>query len=381
MKKGIKITLITIISIVGLFVVVVGSYVGYVFFQYNRIDDVFTLKVNSKASEKTVMVGQTYNIATYNIGFGAYSPDFDFFLDSGIMQDGKKVTGHRGTAIDKEHVETNLNGVGEVLKGLDLDFAFLQEVDKDGDRSYHMNQVNFMENQLNSYDSVYAENFHSAYLFYPFLDPHGKTNAGIMTFSKYQIQAATRYSFSISTGFDKFFDLDRCFSVSELSVDNGKKLILLNLHMSAYDKGGYIREKQMKELSTFLEEMEREGNYVIAGGDFNHDLLTNNPAYLDYSQDNLPFKDETKQQKPDWLAFFFNEKKESGLPKGYTVIASDNTSSCRAAEMPWEKGVNYVTVVDGFIVSSNIEVELHYNVETNYAYSDHQPAYMEFKLL
>ena len=49
----------------------------------------------------------------------------------------------------------------------------------------------------------------------------------------------------------------------------------------------------------------------------------------------------------------------------------------------------YKCVVDGFIVSDNIEVIQHYNVETKngnlgydgFAYSDHQPAYVEFKLL
>ena len=45
--------------------------------------------------------------------------------------------------------------------------------------------------------------------------------------------------------------------------------------------------------------------------------------------------------------------------------------------------------VDGFIVSDNIEVITHYNIETKngnlnldgFAFSDHQPAYLEFKLI
>nr|MCR5741178.1 hypothetical protein [Gammaproteobacteria bacterium] len=58
--------------------------------------------------------------------------------------------------------------------------------------------------------------------------------------------------------------------------------------------------------------------------------------------------------------------------------ASVNCSTCRAAEMPYTKGVNYEVVIDGFIVSDNISVDLIYNIDGGYLYSDHNPVYMEF---
>ena len=49
---------------------------------------------------------------------------------------------------------------------------------------------------------------------------------------------------------DKLFDLDRCFAVNYLPVEGSdKKLVLINLHMSAYDKGGTIRAEQLKMLN------------------------------------------------------------------------------------------------------------------------------------
>ena len=39
----------------------------------------------------------------------------------------------------------------------------------------------------------------------------------------------------------KFTDLDRCFLISRLGLDNGKELVLINVHLSAYDQGGTIR--------------------------------------------------------------------------------------------------------------------------------------------
>ncbi len=383
MKKVFKI----IGLILCVFVVIIGGYAGYVAIQYYRIEDNLALEVNHEASKKEVSVLTKYSVTTYNIGFGAYSPDFDFFMDSGVMKDGTKVTGTRGKAIDKEHVENDLKGAIDTIKEINPTFALFQEVDTKAHRSYKINEYQRIVDNFPSNDHVYAENFHSAYLLYPFNDPHGKVNSGIVTLSQHEIKNATRKSFTVSKGFDKFFDLDRCFSVSEVAVNNGKKLMLVNLHMSAYDEGGVIRAKQMVELSDFLKKMEEEGNYVVAGGDFNHDLLTYNPEYH-YDKENFPFKDQTEQVKPDWLAYFFNEDGTSSLPESYKIVASDNVSTCRAAEMPWEEGVNYVTVVDGFIVSNNIEVLSHRNIATGnedgtisqYAFSDHQPAYMEFIL-
>ena len=76
--------------------------------------------------------------------------------------------------------------------------------------------------------------------------------------------------------------------------------------MSAYDKGGTIREQQMKELNAFLKACADEGSYVLVGGDFNHDLLTYNPDYS-YTAENRPFG--VTKISPDWVAFMFDETK------------------------------------------------------------------------
>lgn len=84
---------------------------------------------------------------------------------------------------------------------------------------------------------MFAYNFRSSYLFYPFSDPHGKSNSGMVTLSRYKIQSSMRKSFPVDTGISKFFDLDRCFVVTRLNVSD-KQLVLINVHMSAYDEGG-----------------------------------------------------------------------------------------------------------------------------------------------
>lgn len=387
MKKGLKIALTTILSVVGVVVLVVGGYVAYVAISYNRIADNLTLDVISKSNLDKLESEKEYSITTYNIGFGAYSQDYTFFLDEGIELDGSRTTGKNSKGKSKQEVQYNTDGAIALIKELNPDFSLFQEVDTDSTRSYHINQNDLIGKAFDDYDLTHAVNFHSAYLAYPFNDMHGKSNAGITTISKYKINNAVRKKFTVSTSFSKFFDLDRCFSVNELSVDNDKKLYLINVHMSAYDEGGVIRKAQREELNTFLTEASSNGDYVIVGGDYNHDLLTYNPEY-NYDINNIPFKDYIGQLKPDWLQYFYESDGSVDLTDGFKVVASDNAPTCRSADTTWEIGHSYVATIDGFIISNNVEVSSVRTIVSkngnkgleHFAYSDHDPVYMTFKL-
>ena len=176
----IKKILIVIGIIIAVLVIAVGGYVGYVYLQYYRIKDNVEINIDSQLSQTEVndVIDSegTYSIMTYNLGFGAYSPDFDFFMDEGTLKDGTKIKGSRGTVIDKQHVEDSINGALQLSKDLNTTFNFFQEVDTNSTRSYHINQYQMAKQYLNEKQSSFAVNFHSAYLFYPFNDPHGKVN-------------------------------------------------------------------------------------------------------------------------------------------------------------------------------------------------------------
>ena len=365
MKKAIKITAVTLLTLIIALIVAAVCYVVYVAVQYYRIEDNLALEIDAGQTVESAMTGQNYSIVTYNIGFGAYSPEYSFFMDSGVMEDGTEVTGKYSKGLSKEDVQKNTDGAVSVLKDQDADFVFVQEVDEDGDRSYHVNQVEALRAALQG-DMTYAENFHTAYLLYPFNDPHGKNNAGIVTFSKVALNSSVRRSYPVDTGFAKFFDLDRCFSVNRVSVTGGKELVLVNSHMSAYDAGGIIRAEQLEMLSAFMSEEYAKGNYVIVGGDFNHELADSFGTF------------PTKQKQPSWAY----PLTDGDLPEHFSIAASrEGTGTCRSAEIPYTPGVNYVNVLDGFIVSDNVRVNSVRNIDTGFAYSDHNPVRMEFVLI
>ncbi len=382
MKKKIKkIIWISVSVIIGVPLITALSYVGYVVFSYKRIGDK-ALEINGKSQKNTIEKGKSLTLTTYNIGFGAYSPEFTFFRDTGYDKDGNKTSGTYGKGISKEDVEKNTNGSISVIQELQSDFYALQEVDVDSDRSYHINQKEEFEKSREGYDYTFAVNFDSAYLFYPLNDPHGKSKSGMATYSKYQIQESERKEYTISNGFSKFFDLDRCFSVNRRKRDDGKEFVLINSHRSAYDEGGVIRDTQIKELHSYRKNEADKGNYVIAAGDFNHDLLADNPRYPQYDRNNYPYKARIQQQKPDWLSYRFEEDKTSPFDDGFTIYAADNEPSCRDCDVVYDPDSTFVSTLDGFIVSDNIEVRKvsTKKVGSGFLYSDHQPSTLEFVL-
>ena len=366
MKLFLKILIITLSSILVFLI----SFVCYLEISYYRIGDTNIDVLNNQ--ENLVLLDEEYVITTYNIGFGAYDRDYSFFMDKGYMGDGTVTTGKYGKAVSKENALKNTNGAISILESLNSDFMILEEVDTKSSRSYKINQMNLIVEKFNNYSYTFASNFHSAFLPYPLHDMHGVVNAGILTLSKYNMSESMRYELPIDESFlNKFFDLDRCINLVRYKVNaSDKELVIISAHLSAYDEGGVYRKKQIELLKTLIQDEYDKGNYVIVGGDFNHDIASGGS--------NFP----TTQLKPDWIQVL--EQNEFG--PNFKIVSDNTNPSCRDADIPWEEGITYATVVDGFIVSNNIDVTFIKNIanigseDINFMYSDHNPVMMKFKL-
>lgn len=372
MKKYVLRTLKVLLGLGITIALVFGGYLLYLQLNYYRIPDNTSI-ANDGASPATtrVEVGKEYTASTYNIGFGAYTPDYTFFMDEGIMADGTRTKGEHGRAVSKDSVETCTKGaldtVASLHNGTAPDFMLFQEVDRNSDRSYHVNQVQTTNSKFSEDASYYAQNFHTGFLAYPIPEFHGSVDAGLMTLSSVAATESARRSYPVDQSFfAKFFDLDRCFMVTRYPTDDGHELVLINSHMSAYDAGGTMRAKQLAMLRDILTEERAKGNYVIAGGDWNHALAGSLSLY------------PSDQQVPDWVA----ELKDSDLPEGFSVVKADNLAdvpSCRGDDIPYTKGHTYTTTVDGWIVSDNVKAQAE-NIDTGFAYSDHNPVLLRFTL-
>ena len=360
MKKALKILGILLLALL----LIVGGYAGYVFGTYSRIEDKQDLKVTHGSAGVAAAETKTpYRILSWNIGFGAYEDDFGFFMDGGA----------ESRAWSKERLLANLDEIGTLLAAQDADLMLLQEVDFDADRSYHVDEaltLRTFDGLDVRTDSVFAVNYHSAYLFYPVTKPHGASKSGMLTMSKLGVRSAVRRSLPVETGVTKLLDLDRCYSVSRIPVSNGKELCLYNLHLSAYTSDGKIADEQLELLLSDMQAEYEAGNYVIGGGDFNKDLLAGgSEAYFGVSTENYTWA------QPIRFDLIAATDLRLIAPEGNGAAVP----SVRNADGPYHDG-QLVLTVDGFLVSPNVEVSGSEVLDTGFANSDHNPIVMTVTL-
>jgi len=355
-KKKVKIFLFSVLCVIGVIILVVFSYFIYVFAAYKRLDDLIELDADVRGTTiDTININTPYTIATYNIGFGASDSEFSYFMDGG--------KGSR--AKSEESLKMNMKGIAEEITKLKSDIILLQEVDESGTRTYHFNEIEDLKSRLTYGNYIYAQNYNCPYLIYPFFKPHGSNKSGILTASSFKFEKSLRRSLPIATTSKKFFDLDRCYSVTRISVNNGKYLSIYNLHLSAYGSDSSIREQQLELISEDISLDLKNGNYVICGGDFNHNL-----------------RNSTETNVPGWAQPFSRDLLPTNSTFGFEVakVCDIDHDSCRNLDTPYEKGVTYTVLIDGFIVSNNIEVEYYVSLDWEYERSDHDPVLMRFQL-
>ena len=345
MKKTLKVALYILLALV----LIVLAYVIYVFAAYYRVEDWQTLSVvhcdaaSAAPMEGAPQTGVTYRVSSANVGFGAYSDDYSFFMDGG-----KESRARSGQAVDE-----NMRGEVSLVKDLSPDFALFQEVDIDGTRSWHIAEDAYLSDVMENseFNEVFAQNYDSPYLFYPLINPHGANQSGIVTLSRHPISSAVRRSLPIETSVMKLVDLDRCYSVSRVPMENGRELVLYNLHLSAYTSDGTIATEQLQMLCADMLAEYENGNYCVAGGE----------------------NDTWAQPIP-----------EGTIPDGLSLVVPFDpehlVATCRTANEPYNEETTFRVTVDGFLVSDNVEVVSADVVDAGYRYSDHNPIYMDFIL-
>lgn len=364
LKRVLKIVLCVVLGVL----VLCAGYVGYYTASYKRIGDK-KLAVEQGEIQSGLYTSTRYSLLSWNVGFGAYSDDYSFFMDGGKYS----------RAFSEAAVRNNLNGVLTTLDdtkakyGVSAEYRFIcfQEVDYESTRSYGVSERNILRNAYSEYWSTYAQNYNSPYLLYPFSSPHGANKSGMLTLSKYKIDGANRVELPVESGFAKYADLDRCLSINRVPVSGGKTLVLINMHLTAYSSNGKIVNDQLKLLLDICKTEIDAGNYVICAGDFNQDLYGNSSEIFGVDGKNYTWAQP------------FDKTILDGTNMQLVVPGSDDEEkipSCRNADIPYEKGKTFVLTVDGFLVSSNIIVDESHVVDSGFKYSDHNPVCLKFGL-
>lgn len=301
--------------------------------------------------------GAELSVTTFNIGYCGLDKHTDFFMDKGTMS----------RSISREQTEINVDKVSQFLQEADSDFYLVQEVDRKGKRSYNIDQYKRFIRDLPEYSSSFATNYKVAWVPIPVTHQYGNIYSGIATYSTRRVDSAERLSLPGQYPWLKqLFMLDRCLLESRLPVDNGKELVLVNLHLSAYDQGGTIRAQQLAFVKEYAVREWGKGNYVILGGDWNH-LLSATPKEKKASYGDA---------WPDWLQLL----PDDFVLEGFEWAMDEEVASNRCVDRPYNPATTVVQTIDGFLVSPNVEIVAVQGIDLGFENSDHNPVTAVFKL-
>lgn len=343
-----------LIAVVLAVAVLVGGLVGYLTVTEYDPDYAEKADVGNRIIT-TAFAGSSLRIVTFNTGYGGLGQDTDFFMDGG---DGV-------TPESEELIKANMLGIENILKACDADVILLQEVDTDSKRSYDLNQWLQYEYDLHGYESRFALNYSCDFVPYPLGDFIGKVHSGLATFSRYDISSATRYALPCPFEWPvRVANLKRCLLVTRIPIEGREQeLVIINLHLEAYDDDGEGRKAQTQQLLSLLEEEYAKGNYVIAGGDFNQ-IFPDCDVYPLLNGENWA---------PGQL---------DALSDGWRYVYDDSLPTCRLlneAYDPRSEATQYY-VLDGFIVSPNVTVTSVQTLNEGFVYSDHNPVVLDIEL-
>ena len=349
----------TLLGVLLVLVLAFAGFLGWLTMTEYTPAPIESLEPIMKEAEGAIPEGATLNILSWNIGYGGLGAGSDFFMDGG----------ENARSADEKTVNRYLSGIDTITHSKDYDLVMLQEVDTDADRTYGIDEAE----QLAYGTAYHALNFSCPYVPNPktlFYNAIGKVNSGLLTISNFEVDKAERISLPCPFSWPlRIANLKRCLLVTYIPIEGtDKKLVLVNLHLEAYDDGeGKLLQTQ--QLRDFIQSEYEKGNYVIAGGDFNQVF----PGSLDRYPNTHP-----DLWEPGVL-------ESSLLPEGdgWAFVYDVDTPTCRLLNQPYHpddvKNTQYY-VIDGFIISPNVQLEYVKTLDLGFANSDHNPVQIRVTL-
>ena len=267
------------------------------------------------------------------------------------------LTNNTSRKLSFDNYTQNLSVIKTAIKSEKPDIVTLQEVDYGSNRSYKIDESNFI------YDGIFENtidcaNWNLNYIPFPYwpISSHfGRMFSGQSTFSKLQIEKHEKFIFEKPKANGKIYNLfyiDRMALITKINIGfSNRPLILVNVHLEAFDV-----QTRMNQAKQLISDLEKYKNFpIIIIGDFN--MLPTNASRKNNFQDE-PEADFTNdqtyeilkskfktiyQEKDDFLTFpsngptrqldhvFYNEYIE---PSGFRVLDQVGGESAPSDHLP-----------------------------------------------
>lgn len=312
----------------------------------------FVLNGNAVASANDIEIGangpsepagETLTVTVWNLGYGGLGRESDFVSDGGTHL----FPPSRAT------VRANVEAINAFVGREEADVFVFQEIAHGGPVNYWVNLKGRLDETLASRNSVFFADFRTRLMPWPLRMTHGQAiYAGHLIASSDVVPLPTEDT--------AIFGVKRRYAsvVARLPIEGrAHGWTIASVHLAAFDPDAAVRTRQLHELLAWAQAEHARGQHVVLAGDWNFQIAETD------------FPHTTEERFLFWLFPF----PQDALPQGWRIAADARIASVRTNHQPYAAGENYITTIDGFIVSPNVAVESVAGVDLGFEHTDHQP--------
>ncbi|HEX8902525.1 endonuclease/exonuclease/phosphatase family protein [Vitreimonas sp.] len=285
--------------------------------------------------------GDTLDILIWNVGYGGLGADSDFVSDGG----------EHLFPPSRQAVRANVAGIESfLLSQADADVVIMQETARAGPVNYWIDVRARAEHALRDRDNTFFSDFKTRLLPWPLHIEHGQA-----LYARVAVQGADVVALPAEDS--GFLGVRRRYASPLIRLAGDENWTIASVHLAAFDEDAAVRTRQLRELMAWAQGEYESGRRVVIGGDWNFQLAETD------------FPHNTDQRFLFWLFPF----PQDALAPGWRIAADASIPSVRTNHKPYVAGENYVTTIDGFVVSPNVAVESVRGFDLGFEHTDHQP--------
>jgi len=297
--------------------------------------------------------GDTLTILNWNLGYGGLGAGSDFVSDGGTHM----------FPPSRAAVRANVAGIERVLRqqGAGADVFIFQEMAHDGPVNYWVNVKGRVDDLHGDLNRVFFADFQTRLLPWPIRLTHGQAIHTRHTIAETDVVPLPAEDTAI-------FGVKRRYAsvVTRLPIAGRERgWTIASVHLAAFDPDAAVRTRQLRELMAWAEAEYARGQHVVLGGDWNLQIAETD------------FPNTTEERFLFWLFPF----PQDALPEGWRIAADASVPSVRTNYQPYVAGENYVTTIDGFIVSPNVAIDSVNGIDLGFEHTDHQPVRITVRAL
>ena len=292
-------------------------------------------------ADALIEAGEALDILIWNVGYGGLGAGSDFVSDGG----------EHLFPPSRRAVRENVAGIEAFLATQnDADVVIMQETAGAGPVNYWIDVRGRAEHVLRDRDNTFFSDFKTRLAPWPLHLEHGQA-----LYARVAVQGADVVALPAEDS--GFLGVRRRYASPLIRLAGDENWTIASVHLAAFDEDAAVRTRQLRELMAWAQAEYESGRRVVIGGDWNFQLAETN------------FPNTTDERFLFWLFPFPRDV----LPAGWRVAADASIPSVRTNYQAYVPGENYVTTIDGFVVSPNVAVESVRGFDLGFAHTDHQP--------